>query len=176
MTATADDGTLPRPESPVAGDASGEERPLGGYLALTGTFAAALGSGLLAARLTGRKLDRPGTADVVLAGLATQKLARLLSKDKVTSFMRAPFTQLEGRAGHGELEERPRGKGLRYAIGELLLCPFCLAQWVSGGFAVGWALAPRPTRLLSAMWSAQAIADAAQLAYGTAERRARAAS
>jgi hypothetical protein len=53
------------------------------------------------------------------------------------------------------------------------VCPFCLAQWVSGGFAVGWAFAPGPTRLLSAMWSAQAIADAAQLAYGSAERQTR---
>jgi hypothetical protein len=162
------------PEEPaVAGYAPGEDRPLAGYLVLTGTFAAALGSGLVAARRTGRELDRPSVADVVLAGLATQKLARLLARDRVTSFLRAPFTRFEKRAGHGELEEKPRGDGLRYAIGELIVCPFCLAQWVSGGFAVGWAFAPGPTRLLSAMWSAQAIADAAQLAYGSAERRAR---
>jgi hypothetical protein len=150
-----------------------DERPLAGYLVLTGTFGVALGSGLAAARRSGRPLDRPGVADVVLAGLATQKLSRLLARDKVTAFMRAPFTRFERRAGHGEVEEHPRGDGLRYAIGELVVCPFCLAQWVSGGFAVGWAFAPGPTRLLSAMWSAQAIADAAQLAYGSAERQTR---
>lgn len=155
------------------GYAPGEGRPLTGYLVLSGTFVAAVGSGLAAARRSGRPLDRPHVADVVLAGLATQKLARLLAKDKVTSFLRAPFTRFEEKEGYGELRETPRGDGIRFAVGELLVCPFCLAQWVSGAFAVGWAFAPGPTRLLSAMWSAQAIADAAQLAYGTAEHRAR---
>src|SRR5687768_10371850 len=86
-------------------------------------------------------------------------------------FLRAPFTRYQAPAGHGELEEAPRGRGMQYAIGELLVCPYCLAQWVAGGFAVGHVFAPRTTRLLSAMWAAQAIADGVQLAYSAGEQQ-----
>jgi Protein of unknown function (DUF1360) len=151
--------------------APGEGRPLVPYALLAGGFFAALGGGLAAARATGRELERPGIPDVILHGLATQKVSRLIAKDKVTSVLRAPFTRFQDTAGHGELEEAPRGEGLRYAIGELLVCPYCMAQWVAGGLAVGHVFAPRTTRLLSAMWAAQAIADGVQLAYSAGKQQ-----
>jgi hypothetical protein len=156
---------------PTAGYAPGEQRPLAAYAVLTAAFFAALGGSLAAARASGREIDRPGALDLVLHGLATQKVSRLIAKDKVTSFLRAPFTRYQEPAGHGELEEAPRGRGMQYAIGELLVCPYCLAQWVAGGFAVGHVFAPRTTRLLSAMWAAQAIADGVQLAYSAGEQQ-----
>jgi hypothetical protein len=160
--------TLP---DPTAGYAEGEERPLASYAVLSGAFCAALGGALALARARGRDIDRPTVPDVVLHGLATQKLSRLIAKDKATSFLRAPFARYQDAAGHGELDEAPRGHGLRYAVGELLVCPYCLAQWVAGAIAVSHVFAPRATRLLSAMWAAQALADGAQLAYSAAERR-----
>jgi hypothetical protein len=148
------------------------ERPLAAYSLVTAAFGGVFAGSLLAARRRGHEL--PGaieTRDIVLWGLATHKLTRLISKDRVTSFLRAPFTEYQDRTGHGELEEKARGHGVRLALGELLVCPYCLGQWVVGGFAVGAVAAPRLTRLLAAMWTAEAIADAAQLAYETAERR-----
>jgi hypothetical protein len=109
--------------------------------------------------------------DVLMAGVATHKVSRLIAKDRVTSFLRAPFTRFQDRAGHGELDEQARGRGLRLAAGELLICPYCLGQWVSGAFAVGFVHAPRLTRLLAAMWTIHAIADGLQLAYVAAEER-----
>lgn len=153
-----------------AGYAPGEHRPLAAYAILSGAFATTMGGALAAARARGRALDRPALADVALAALATQKVSRLLAKDKVTSFLRAPFTRFQETAGHGELEEAPRGEGLRYATGELLVCPYCLGQWVAGGLAVGWVFAPGVTRLLSAMWAAEALADGVQLAYSAAHQ------
>lgn len=152
--------------------APGEDRPLGPYVVLSGTFGALLVGALGAARATGRDVDRPGAVDVLLAGLATQKVSRLVAKDKVTSFIRAPFTRYQEPSGYGELSEAPRGTGMRYAVGELLVCPYCLAQWVAAAFGVGWVYAPRTTRLLAAIWSAQSVADAAQIAYSAAEQRA----
>jgi hypothetical protein len=171
-TAAQDRTDLPR--SLGAGYAEdSEHRPLAGYAVLGGSFAAALGGSLLAARRAGRPLpERVPVADVVLAGIATHKLSRLIAKDKVTAFMRAPFTRFQEPAGHGEVEEEPRGRGLRFAIGELLVCPYCLAQWIAGGFAVGYVYAPRLTRLVAGTWTAYAIADAVQLAYSAAEQRA----
>lgn len=156
---------------PTAGYAPGEGRPLASYAVLTTGFFGVLAGALVAGRVTGREIDRPGVADVVLAGLATQKVSRLIAKDKVTSFLRAPFTRFEDRAGHGELEEAPRGDGMRFAVGELLVCPYCLAQWVAGGIAVGWVLAPGTTRLLTGMWAAQGIADGVQLAYSAGKQQ-----
>jgi hypothetical protein len=54
----------------------------------------------------------------------------VLAKNSVTSPLRAPFTRYQGPAGPSKLAEEARGKGVRHAIGELLVCPFCLTQWV----------------------------------------------
>jgi len=149
-----------------------DHRPLGGYTALTGSFGLLFAGGLLAARRSGRELpERIGTRDLVLAGIATHKLSRLITKDKVTAFARAPFTRFQEKAGHGEVEEAARGRGLRYAIGELLVCPYCLAQWVAGTFTLGFAFAPRLTRLLAGMFTIYVVADTAQLAYKALEEK-----
>jgi len=149
-----------------------EHRPLGGYTVLSTGFGVAFVGALLAARRTGRPLpERIGLGDIALAGIATHKLSRLIAKDKVTSFIRAPFTRFQEKAGHGELEEQPRGSGLRLATGELVGCPYCLAQWIAAAFAVGFVYAPRLTRLLAATSTIHALADAAQLAYSAAESR-----
>jgi hypothetical protein len=170
---------IPEESSHRLADSPGEyapahqHRPLGGYLVLSAAFGATFGGSLAAAhRHAGELPERVETRDIVLMGVATHKLTRLLAKDRVTSFLRAPFAEYQDRAGHGELEEKARGRGLRLATGELLICPYCLAQWVAGGFAVGMVAAPRLTRLLAAMWTAEAISDFAQLAYHAAEERA----
>jgi hypothetical protein len=150
-----------------------EHRPLGGYTALASIFGASLAGGLaVAGRTAGALPEQISVKDIVLTGVATHKLSRLLTKDKATSFLRAPFTRYQEPTGHGEVAEAARGEGLRLAVGELLICPYCLAQWIAGAFAVGHVAAPRLTRLLTAMWTAHAIADAAQLAYTAAEKRA----
>lgn len=154
------------------GYALGHGRPLGGYAVLMGVFGASFAGSLACLVRRGHELPpKIGPGDVLMAGIATHKLTRLIAKDKVTSALRAPFTEYQQSSGHGEVEEKARGKGLRRSIGELLTCPFCLGQWVVGAFAVGFVANPRLTRLLAAMWTAQAVSDVAQLGYAAAERR-----
>jgi hypothetical protein len=151
----------------------GEERPLTAYAGLSSAFVLAMAAAAAAVRAGGRQLpERPSAYDVVLTGIATHKITRLLAKDKVTSFARAPFTRFQENAGHGEVEEAPRGEGMRYAIGELLVCPYCLAQWVSGAMAIGLVAAPRQTRFVGAVYTAMTMSDFLQLAYKAAEDRA----
>jgi hypothetical protein len=69
------------------------------------------------------------------------------------------------------VEEAAKGTGLRKAVGELIICPYCLGQWVAGGFALGLVGAPRVTRLVAAMYTAEAISDALHLAYKSAAER-----
>jgi hypothetical protein len=146
--------------------------PFGIYAALSGIFNAGYAGALVAAKRSGR--DLPGevsTKDVVLIGTASHKLSRLVSKDKITAFLRAPFTEYEGRGGPAEVEERARGTGVRRAIGELLICPYCLGLWASGGFHLGLVYAPRTTRLVASTFTALTISDFLQIAYKAAEDR-----
>lgn len=157
----------------LAGYSPDEHRPLAPYAVMTAVFGTAFVGSLLAAERSGRRVpERIGTRDIVLAGIATHKVSRLLSKDKVTSFIRAPFVRYQEPTGQGEISEEPRGSGLRKSMGELLNCPYCLGQWVAGAFAVGLVAAPRPTRLVAAMYTAETVADFLQLAYFAAEERA----
>ena len=155
---------------PFSGYSPHEHRPIGGYSALTAIFGTAFTGGLLAAyRKRGELPEQPGVWDVVTAGAATHKLTRLIAKDKVTAFIRAPFVRFQDEAGRGEVDETPRGTGLRRAMGELLICPYCLAQWVAGAIAVGYVGAPRLTRLLTFLYTVEAVSDFAQIAYKAAE-------
>ena len=160
------------PLAPFAGYSS-EHRPLSGYALLAAAFGVAVGGAGMAARASGREPPAHwSTRDVLMIGLATHKLSRLIAKDKVTSFLRAPFTEFQEASGQGEVEEKPRGKGLQLAIGELAVCPYCLAQWVAAGFVGGMVFAPHATRMVAAVYTAETVADFLQLAYHAGEQRA----
>ena len=139
---------------------------------LAGVFNAAMAAGLAGARHGGHELpERIDGRDLVLAGVATHKLSRLVAKDKITAFARAPFTEFEEAGGPAEVEERPRGDGLRRTIGELLSCPYCVGMWISGGFHVGLVAAPRATRFSASVLTGLTISDFLQIAYKAAEDR-----
>jgi Protein of unknown function (DUF1360) len=149
-----------------------ERPPFAAYATFATVFHAAMAGAVAAAKRSGRDLpERVEAGDIVLVGTASYKLSRLISKKKVTSFVRAPFTELEGKGGPAELEEKPRGSGVRRAVGELLVCPYCLGLWASGGFHVGLLFAPRATRFSASVLSAMAISDFLQVAYRAAEER-----
>ena len=108
-------------------------------------------------------------ARTALVTVATSKASRLIAKDRVTSTVRAPFTRYEDDAGPGEVDESARGRGLRRAIGELLICPYCVGMWISAAFAAGLIVAPRFTRWFAAVLTALFGADLLQIAYKKAE-------
>jgi hypothetical protein len=155
---------------PFAGHSPDQHRPLGGYAVLTGIYAAATGGFAAWIARSGREVpDRVGAADLALMTTASHKLARTIAKDRVTSFARAPFTTFEDDAGPGEVSEAARGRGLRRAVGELVVCPYCLGLWVATALAAGLIVAPRPTRWAMAVLTALLGADALQIAYAKAE-------
>lgn len=126
------------------------ERPLPEYAALTAAFGAVLGGFLLLAR---RRLpDRIGLVDIVGTGLASYKVGRLVAKDEVTTWVRAPVTEDPDAT-------QPKRQGVERAIGELVTCPYCVGVWVASGLSYGLVLFPRQTRLVNAIFGAQAIAD-----------------
>lgn len=144
--------------------AQGEERPLSAYAGGIAVYSALVATLAGVARAQQRPLPSPSPFEVLLIGTATHKLARLISKENITSALRAPFTRYEGVAGPAELHEEVRGHGARHAVGELITCPFCLAQWTATGFTFGLVFAPRATRLVATTMTAVAASDFLQLA------------
>jgi hypothetical protein len=181
MEATTDRGTRDEtgPDTLVEkaaevkrGYAHGEDRPLGSHLALVAVYNGLIGAFLVARARSGKPFpERIGVADLLLAGVATHKLSRIIAKDRVTAPLRAPFTEFESEGGPGEVEEKPRGTGLRRAIGELLVCPFCLGQWVATAVLAGLAVAPRLTRFVCSIFAAVTISDVLQLVYKGSEEK-----
>ena len=145
----------------VFGGYTHQHKPLGAYAVLVGAFHSAFGGFLYASKA----LDRPlpaciGPGDLLLLGVATHKLSRTISRDWVTSVLRAPFTRLKG-AGKlpKELKEEARGEGMRRAIGELVTCPFCTGQWVAALLTYLLVLNPPLGRLVASIFTVISASD-----------------
>jgi hypothetical protein len=155
-----------------AGYKGGEEMPLSGYATLVGVYNAAFASALLAAKQSGRDLpERTSLSDLLLLGVATHKLGRIITKDWVTSPLRAPFTEYKESAGGGEVNEKSRGQGLQRAVGDLLTCPWCIAPWVAGALAFGFVFKPRTTRFICRVFTAVTISDFLQHTYNEVKEK-----
>jgi hypothetical protein len=148
-----------------------ERPPFRMYAGLTALFNAGYAGALYAAKRQRRLPERISAQDMMLIGTASHKLSRLVSKDKVTSFVRAPFTEYQGRGGPAEVEERSRDGEVRGALGELLICPYCLGLWAAGAFHVGLIFAPRVTRVAASTLTALTMSDFLQIAYKAAEEK-----
>ena len=151
----------------------GEDRPLRSYAAAMAVYGTVVATAAIVARRKHVPLpDRISPQDLALIAVATHKLSRTIAKDAVTSPLRAPFTQYKEAAGAGELNEEVTAEGWAHGIGELLSCPFCLAQWVATGFVGGLVVAPRATRLVASVFAARAGSDMLQWAYTAVEHAA----
>jgi Protein of unknown function (DUF1360) len=152
----------------------GAQRPLVGYALVMTVFAGVVGVAGLMAALSGRGLPRHvAPYDLALITAGTHKLSRTLSKDAVTSPLRAPFTRYRGTGGPAEVMEEVRDDNtLRHALGELLSCPFCLDMWIATGFVIGLLFAPRFTRIVAATFTALTGADFLHLIYARAQQAA----
>ncbi len=132
------------------------------YAALTVTYASLLG----ALAYASRSKDPVERAELVPLTVATFALAKLIGKEKVESWVRAPFLEetAEGK--------RPKGRGLRFAIGELLSCTRCLGAWSALGL-VGLRMAsPKTSRTVNSVLAASAGNDFMQTTFAWLTSRA----
>ena len=151
----------------------GGEQPLPSYAAVAGLFNLIFALFLLIARRTGRPIpERMETRDIALLGVATHKLSLLLAQDAVTSPLRAPFTELQEKQSPKNVDEKPRGTGLRRSLGELVTCKFCVGQWVASFFTYGLVFAPAVTRLVASIFAIVALSDHLHQTYKALTKRA----
>jgi hypothetical protein len=149
-------------------------QPMAGHAALLAIFSTGVIGVAVAFRRSARSLpERVPAGDMVLMSIATYKLSRLITKDKITGFLRAPFTRYKGESERpSEVSEEPRGQGFQRAVGELLVCPYCLAQWVGTAFVSLYLFSPRLARLLGSLFSIVAGSDVLQQAWIAVDKRA----
>ena len=153
---------------------SAESRPLGGHAILFSIFNAGAAAIALGQVRSGKPLpERIPVGDMALMAVATYKVSRVMSKDKITGFLRSPFTRYKGESDRpSEVSEEPRGEGFRRAVGELLVCPYCLDQWVGTAFVAAYLREPRLARTLATLFTVVSGADMLQEAWVALDKRA----
>lgn len=151
---------------PAMVDSPHEHSRIAGYVSVMSVFVSAVAGAAAVGRVRGRGLPAAyDVQDLVLGALATHKFSRLVSKDGVTTPLRAPFTEFEENIGSAEVQESPRPEPARHVLGELLTCPFCLTPWISTAYVVGLALAPRVARTWAAVFGIVGGSDFLQHVY-----------
>lgn len=109
--------------------------------------------------------------DLVVLGIATHKLSRLVSKSRITGAIRSPFVHYICSCGAGEVEEEPRGSGFQRAAGELISCPYCMGPWSAAGLGFGMLFAPRVTKFIAKILVGVAISDFLHRAYAATKEK-----
>jgi hypothetical protein len=138
------------------------------YAVLTAAFAAAAGA---AGRLARGSRDPIRQAELLPIGLATFSVARTVTHDKVESWARSPFV-----AEPPDGQRAPRGRGMRYAIGELMTCSRCAGTWAALSLVLLRLRAPDTGRAVVAIGCASAVNDIAQALFSQATAAANRAS
>jgi len=119
--------------------------------------------GLLAA-LAETARRRQGTFDIqgrelLPLSAATFALSKLIVHEKVETWVRAPFVE-ESPDGR-----RPKGRRLRYAVGELLGCTRCMGAWGALGLVALRTQAPVSGRVVTTVLATSAANDFLQTGF-----------
>jgi Protein of unknown function (DUF1360) len=125
------------------------------YAALTALY------GTLLAGLARSARDREPIprAELLPLSAATFALSKLIVHEKVESWLRLPFVEEQGEG------KRPRGRRLRYAIGELLNCTRCVGAWSALSLVALRLHAPSTGRTVTAVLAASAANDVLQTGF-----------
>ena len=127
-----------------------EERPLPEYAALAGVFWAVFAVFMVTNRH--RLPERVRSGDIVRIALSSYKLSRVITKEDVAAFVRAPVTEDPDA-------QKPKREGMARVLGELVTCPYCIGLWIASGLSYAHVLFPRESRFATSIFSAYAITD-----------------
>jgi hypothetical protein len=126
------------------------------YAALSAVY----GSLLAATAYSARHREAIPRGEIVPLSAATFALSKLIVHEKVETWLRRPFLEElpEGR-------KRPRGRRMRYAVGELLNCTRCMGAWSALGLVALRLHSPPAGRMLTTVLAASAGNDFLQAGF-----------
>jgi hypothetical protein len=125
------------------------------YAALSAVYGALLGG--LAHSARGR--EPIGGRELIPLSAATFALSKLVVQEKVETWLRQPFVE-ERPDG-----KRPRGRRLRYAVGELLNCTRCVGAWSALGLVALRVHSPGAGRAVTTVLAVSAGNDVLHSAF-----------
>lgn len=141
-------------------------------VSLIGSFLASIA---VAGTRPAHRLPRVGPFDLVLMGLASHRIGRMVAFERVAEPLREPFTATVPDETGADETVVARGRGVRWVLGELLSCPTCVATWAAMILYLGLTFFPRPTRVLLSVLAATGTAEIAYVAVEQLEWSGRAA-
>jgi hypothetical protein len=134
-------------------------------LTLMSVFLGVLGT--FATRLVRADRDvTPRPFELLLLGLASFRVGRMIAFEGVAAPIREPFTETRPDASGAGQTVVASGRGARRVFGELVSCPICVGTWVAAGLVYGLHLLPRPTRLFLTIMGTTGVAE---LCYSVTE-------
>jgi Protein of unknown function (DUF1360) len=125
------------------------------YAVLTAVYGALLGG----VGVTARGREPVAHKEVPVLAAATFALSKLIVHEKVETWIRRPFVDERGDG------RRPRGRRLRYAVGELLTCTRCTGAWSALALVSLRLHAPATGRTVATVLAASAGNDMFQAAF-----------
>jgi hypothetical protein len=128
------------------------------YALLSTTYAGLLATLAGSAARRGKAVDLE-PRELLPLSAATFALSKLLVHEKVETWVRAPFVE-EDPSGR-----RPKGRRLRYAVGELLSCTRCMGAWGALGLVALRTEAPAAGRVVTTVLAASAVNDFLQTGF-----------
>jgi hypothetical protein len=142
-------------QSPAAGLGDGRPQdPLPrDYGAINAVYAALLTSLVVATADRPHDEDRITTLELVPLGAATFALAKVIARERIGAWVREPFVD---DAVH---PRRPRGRRVRRALGELVMCTRCVGAWSALGLVGLRVASPRAGRTVTAVLATSAAND-----------------
>jgi Protein of unknown function (DUF1360) len=135
------------------------------YAALSALY----GSLLAGIAYSARRREPIPHAELLPLSAATFALSKLIVHEKVETWLRQPFVE-ESSDG-----KRPRGRRLRYAVGELFGCTRCVGAWTGLGLVALRLHSPAAGRAATTVLAASAGNDVLQTAFSLLCARANAA-
>jgi hypothetical protein len=117
------------------------------------------GSMLSALAYASRSREPIEQRELVTLAAATFALAKLVGKEKVETWVRQPFVDERPR------RPAPKGRRLRYAVGELLTCTRCLGAWSALSLVALRLASPDAGRTVTSVLAASAGNDFMQSGF-----------
>ncbi len=140
------------------------------YAVLSATYAAIIAALVIRERRAGD--DRPlRLSELVWNGAATFALAQALVHEKIETWIRHPFLEEIGE-DQQVAQHTPRGRGLRFAIGELLSCTRCSGAWAALALNGLQIISPPAGRVATRVLAAAAVNDFLETAFAWARQQA----
>jgi hypothetical protein len=130
------------------------------YAKLNAVYGTLFAAVLVAARRRAAPDAEIPARELIPMGAATFALAKVVAREKIGTWVREPFVEHEGAT-----PQRPRGRRLRRAVGELVTCTRCVGAWSALGVVGLRVVDPRSGRIVTNVLAASAMNDWMQAAF-----------